>query len=100
MPGELVLHALRHVWRTLTPLNVPVAVVGVTDSSPLQLQPGQSARARTIPPKTDGHAFRLFTMPPIRWSGWLYAHTPGWSLRIRLGLQETRALAERQYDLH
>jgi hypothetical protein len=26
MPGELVLQALRHVWRTLEPLNVPAAV--------------------------------------------------------------------------
>jgi len=26
MPGEFVLQALRHVWRTLEPLNVPVAV--------------------------------------------------------------------------
>ena len=28
MPGELVLQALRHVWRTLEPLNVPMAVIG------------------------------------------------------------------------
>ena len=28
MPGEILLQALRHVWRTLEPLNVPVAVIG------------------------------------------------------------------------
>lgn len=28
MPGELVLLALRHVWKTLEPLNVPVALIG------------------------------------------------------------------------
>lgn len=28
MPGELVLQALRHVWQTLQPLNVPMAVIG------------------------------------------------------------------------
>ena len=29
MPGELVLLALRHVWKTLEPLNVPVALIGL-----------------------------------------------------------------------
>ena len=28
MPGELVLQTLRHVWQTLKPLNVPMAVIG------------------------------------------------------------------------
>jgi hypothetical protein len=28
MPGDLVLQALQHVWRTLRPLNIPMAVIG------------------------------------------------------------------------
>ena len=28
MPGDLVLQALQHVWRTLKPLNIPMAVMG------------------------------------------------------------------------
>jgi len=28
MPGDTVLQTLRHVWQTLKPMNVPVAVVG------------------------------------------------------------------------
>ena len=28
MPGELVLQTLQHVWRTLKPLDVPMAVIG------------------------------------------------------------------------
>jgi hypothetical protein len=28
VPGELVLNTLRHVWRTLRPLNIPMAVIG------------------------------------------------------------------------
>jgi hypothetical protein len=28
MPGDLVLQTLRHVWRTLQPLEIPMAVIG------------------------------------------------------------------------
>jgi hypothetical protein len=28
MPGEIVLQSLRHVWQTLRPLDIPMAVVG------------------------------------------------------------------------
>jgi len=28
LPGEMVLQTLQHVWRTLKPLNIPMAVIG------------------------------------------------------------------------
>lgn len=28
VPGEQIFDALRHVWRTLAPLNVPMAIIG------------------------------------------------------------------------